>query len=295
MTNTLSTTEAHAKGWRPLRVFLAEVQYFTPHLNLERTFMLWRHARVVPRSISPLRGWLDGHRMVLWPPETKTFMEDALQLRSLVSMKGGPKEKRSLSTPHAGLLVALWAKGWDYGDDLLRKSLLAVIARLAPTNVQEEQRAQWRRLSTLFVPEENGLSQKVVSEAGETKGIRQARAARFSRLSLKEIQHAVRAAHHEDFQAVREEAKELLDLTLYALSGGEKTRAKILEPQGSLKDLFFELLGALVIGMAYRMFQPLTFEDIPKNLGWVIGWKLADRRMERTTRRTEDTEEIARA
>jgi len=288
----LTLEDAHAKGWRALRVVLAEVRHLVPHdLKLDRTFMLWRHARLVPSSIRPLRGWLDGKRIALWPPETERFLRDALTLRPLVSMKGRRRARGQQigSAPHAGLRVALWIKCWHYDDALVRESLLSSLPTVSTRGGQGINLLQL--LADLFsdenapVPPQKTVFPKALRRDVPSKSEQMIlpRIAHLGRLSIRSLQRAVREASRDDLQAVRQEVEGLLEIALHAISGKPDTFSA---QEPGPKGLLFDLLAIFAVGMIGMKLRPASYRDILRNLGVIVGWRLTERRKEKAERIT---------
>lgn len=132
--------EARNLGWLPLREVLDRVAGAGGYGgDLSRTFVLWRSRAMVPPTIQPLRGWLDGRRSVLWPPELVEFLTDGLTLRVHAHLRGQRHNVRGqrVARSHAALRVLLWAHGWDYPLALIQGSIIHVIQQARKVAFQQ--------------------------------------------------------------------------------------------------------------------------------------------------------------
>ncbi len=122
--------DAYKQGWRPLTEILGCLSSIVPkRLRLRHTFHLWRARKLIPPSIRPKRGWMDGNRTVLWPPELEEFLRDALRFRPYAHMRGQRHHvaKYGATHSHAALRLLLWAYGWDYGRELIGRDIKYVM------------------------------------------------------------------------------------------------------------------------------------------------------------------------
>lgn len=148
-----SLDEARNLGWLTLSEVLERISREAPPGLTPRTFVLWRSARLFPKAIRPLRGWLDGQRTVLWSPELKWFLEDALRFRSYAHLRGQRHGVggRNVARSHASVRVLLWVYRWDYPLPLVRRSLVHVV-RQAKELIAEKDPSPLDFLRWFFLP-----------------------------------------------------------------------------------------------------------------------------------------------